>query len=350
MRTCGTGPPKPGNVIGVDTYTQHVADATDTPAVTLFTTIDPALYPYYPRQVALTLPGARELPAWGLPKLGADDWARVEPAYQAAWAALALQDVIAAAEGLMADADAHHAGKSIPDVAAASAPSDPLAHLPPGERPAPAWSSFIERVMSRLNETLYPGDTALLLGGGAGELALPLAERLGPIGRLIVMEPRRELQQCLVANLVARGLAHVEVHWAIPMPTLSTPAASVSLPGPACHELPHLYADDDHTPIDAANSRVLYPVPGWPVDALAPAPCRLLVVASPLPWQAALESAAETLRRCQPVLVLGPMPMAPAAACCRWLAERGYRATPTALSEPGWVAVEAWPNRGADEE
>ena len=40
--------------------------------------------------------------------------------------------------------------------------------------------------------------------------------------------------------------------------------------------------------------------------------------------------------------------MAPAAACCRWLAERGYRATPTALSEPGWIAVEAWPEEGAD--
>ncbi len=103
MRPCGAGDPRvqecsPADVdelaallercdalIGVDTYTQHLADALSVPAVTLFTSVPPDLYPYYPLNRSLMIPGAERLPAWGKAKVSAGAWKLIGRLYGEAW-------------------------------------------------------------------------------------------------------------------------------------------------------------------------------------------------------------------------------------------------------------------------
>lgn len=72
-------------LIGADTYTQHLADALDVPAVTFYTSVSPELYPYYPLVEPVMLPDAERLPAWGKMKTSPGAWKVIGHFYDEAW-------------------------------------------------------------------------------------------------------------------------------------------------------------------------------------------------------------------------------------------------------------------------
>lgn len=89
-------------LIGVDTFTSHLADAVATPAVTIYSSINPEWFPYYPLVHAMCLPEARQLPGWNKAKLLPQEWLTMASGYGVAWAALDCTAVMAALQGVMA--------------------------------------------------------------------------------------------------------------------------------------------------------------------------------------------------------------------------------------------------------
>lgn len=88
-------------LIGVDTYTQHLADALGVPSLTLYTSVSPGLYPYYPLSEALVLPNAQRLPGWGKPKLPPRLWRFVSDIYEKGWGELDYGSVMDTLQRMM---------------------------------------------------------------------------------------------------------------------------------------------------------------------------------------------------------------------------------------------------------
>jgi hypothetical protein len=310
-------------LIGVDTYTQHLADATSTPAVTLYTSVPPGLYPYYPLVEAVLLPGAQDLPAWGKMKIPPDEWARVSATYEVAWQALEPGAVLAGLQAAMA----RKAGR--PAEWAPRPPPGPAAPVPrtrtvgagesavelPWRQRSDAVAAVLDQTIAKVAaQVLCTGDTVVQLGAGAGQAALGLARRVGHHGRLVAFEPRRELHQQLCANLAAAGIHHADTHPVMPMGE-----------GWAVRDIHRLYAGDEHQPLQLANSTVPEPVVCWPLDALNLPACRLLVVCLPLPLLAVLQGARATLERLRPVALAGVFSRRSSAALESFFVGLGYR-------------------------
>ena len=293
-------------LIGVDTYTTHLADAASTPAVTLYSSISPEQYPYYPLDEALVLPNAEQLPAWGKGKVPPEVWAEIADNYEAVWQALDLDLVIAALRRVMAKkaaAPTLFAPRLLPSRSAAPAAACPLRVVPGDGCALEVPLRQGEDSMARLlNETVAkvaaqvvrPGDTVAILGAGAGESALGLARSVGRHGRLVAIEPRRALHQLLCANLARAGIWHAETHLVMPEGE-----------GLARRDINGLQMADEYQPLLMANCEQPEPVVCWPFDTLALNACRLLLLCSPLARLPILQGARGTLERLRPVVLIG---------------------------------------------
>jgi hypothetical protein len=293
-------------LIGVDTYTQHVADATATPAVTIYTSVLPERYPYYPLVESVLLPGAQSLPAWGREKVPSATWQAMEGAYLAAWARLDLDVVLQALQRAM---DRRKDGCVVPlgvseAVAGSGASSRQWSQggpkpVAPGRQLQDPLAMVLHRTVEDVGrQLLMRGETVIVLGAGAGESALALAGLVGRQGRLVICEPRRELFQLLCANIAGTGFAHVEAHCVMPEGQ-----------GLSVNQIFRLRIDDEFTPLSLSNCAEPEQVVCWPLDALNLPVCRMLVVLAPLPLLSVLKGAALTIGRLRPVVVAGVFDM-----------------------------------------
>lgn len=291
-------------LIGVDTYTAHLADATSTPAVTLYTSLLPDLYPYYPLEKSLVLPGAEQLPGWGKPKVSPTAWVAMASAYEAAWQAWDPESIIRCLERAM-----HHKAANSADCAPRLLPPRPPVPACPTRRVESGgqtldlplrqrqdqFARVLHGAIAELAErSVCAGDTVAMLAAGAGEAALGLARRVGRQGRLVAVEPRRALHQLLCANLARADLWQVETHLAMPEGE-----------GLACRQIDGLDLVAESSPLSLANSEQPEPVVCWPFDALELTACRLLVVSSPLARLEVLAGTKATLARLHPYVLIG---------------------------------------------
>lgn len=291
-------------LVGVDTYTAHLADATSTPAVTLYTSFLPELYPYYPLEESLVLANADQLPGWGRAKVRPTAWVAMTGAYEAAWQAWDPQLITAALGRALArktaDSEACEPRFLPPRPPVPVGPTrvvvgeGPAFVLPLRQRQDPL-ARVLHGAIAELGERVVcAGDTVALLGAGAGEAALALARRVGPQGRLVAIEPRRALHQLLCANLARADLWHIETHLAMPEGE-----------GLARRRIDGLDLAGEFSSLSLANSELPEPVICWPFDALELTACRLLVVSSPLARFEVLAGAKATLARLHPYVLVG---------------------------------------------
>lgn len=307
-------------LIGVDTYTIHLADGTATPAVTLEVSMPPDLCPYYPLADAVLLPGAEALPAWNRPKVPAERWAGMAEAYEAAWATLDFPDVIDRLRRCM-DKKTAAPGVFLPRLL-----SDGMAQDDVAEQEAPAWlrpgrcrqddraDALGQQIVRVAEQVLCAGDTVVYVAPGAGEPALALARCVGPHGRLVAIEPRRHLHQLLCANLVRGGIWHGEIHHALPEGD-----------GIGRREISGLQVQDEYHPLAMGNHAEPESVLCWPLDALALSECRFLVISSPLARVPVLQGARDTLARLRPVVLVGLVSMQEVQAFGACFANLDYR-------------------------
>lgn len=290
-------------VVTPDTFVQHLADATATPSCTLSTSVPASFYPYYPFNEVVLLPGAESLTAWGKTKVDEADWARMKQDYFAAWARLDSRSVMAALGRARAARAAVPAAMPVrmealclprPVALVRRSASGAGPQVPLRQR-ADALAAALQQQLTVLGASqLLSGDTVALLGAGSGELALALAARVAPVGRVVAFEPRRLIHQILCANLVQAGCDGVETHPVLPVGA-----------GFALHMLPRLMPQDEHVASAMGSQQVGEPVPGWPLDLLNLPQCRLIVIQTPVPLLAALKGALKTITRLRPVIVAG---------------------------------------------
>lgn len=311
-------------VIGVDTYTQHLADATDTPAVTLFASVEPDLYPYYPFGEAVLAPDARQLPGWGKMKVTPAAWEEMSGAYEAAWRSLDLSSVLDALRRAMCKKGSEQLlcpSRLLPPRSAVTPQRHRLLTVKavPVKVPLRQRDDDLAVVLSRTladiaGQVLCKGDTVALLGAGAGEVALELALAVGQHGRLVAFEPRRELHQLLCANLVDAGICHAETHAVMPDAGMF-----------AVRESNRLRIADEYAPLDLANSAEPESVVCWPLDVLSLNACQLLVACSPLPLLSVLRGARGTIARLSPVVLAGLLRLQESAALEEFFAAINYQ-------------------------
>lgn len=201
---------------------------------------------------------------------------------------------------------------------------------------------FAEGQVRLLSALLRPGDTAVDVGANIGAVAVPLARKLGPAGRLLAFEPMRLPFLCLCATAVLNGLAWIE------------PRQQAVGAAPGEVALPPL------DPLSPGNLGALSlvgatgpeRVPMVTLDSLhLPALALLKIDAEGMDW-AVLEGARETLARCRPALYLeAGQDAAARAAGIRALQAQGWRWWWhfAWFIEPGTLpagATDPMPNRG----
>lgn len=311
-------------LIGVNTYTAHLADACSTPAVTLESSLAPDLCPYYPLVESVLLPGAEQLPAWNRMKVPEQDWPAMADAYEAAWAALDFVEVLAALGRAMdrkaAAPDVYvprllapcAAPPRCPTRLAASAEGELL--LPLRQRESVLAKLLDDKIAEVAAQLLCAGDTVVQVAPGAGLAALGLARRVGPQGSLVAIEPRRQLHQLLCANLARADVWHAQTHWALPEGKEFRQ-----------QEIAGLCAADESLPLASDNGVAPESVLCWPLDALALPACRLLVLGSPLARMAVLQGACQTLTRLRPVVLIGVVAVEEARSFEAWFKGLTYR-------------------------
>lgn len=290
-------------VITPDTFVQHIADAVNTPCCTLSASIPAEHFRYYPYGRTLELPGARALPAWGKTKLDPQQWTAAQDAYAEAWAQLSPREVLnSLAEAMVARQRSHCQTRSVTPPASTPVGGERSeatdrhgeGRVAPGQLPDPNGRQLRDLLLALGQQILACGDTVVLLGAGAGELALPLAARVAPTGWLIAFESRRRINQLLCANLACSGLANVQTHCAVPV------GAGFNIV-----QQPVLAPEDDHLASDSGNQALSEPVPAWPLDAMGLNHCRLIVMQHPTPMLPAVAGAVGTLARLRPTLLAG---------------------------------------------
>ncbi len=319
-------------LIGVDSYTQHLADATATPAVTVYTSIEPGQYPYYPLIDALLLPQARDLPAWGQPKVSPEQWVNMADRYAAAWLTLEPQAVLLALQRTMARKATLPVAAHPPALGVAQRPAqtrqlrfgDMVMDVPQHQRDGPLAGALFATLDKLAEQVLLSGDTVAVLGASAGQAALPLAQRVGRHGRLVAFEPRPHLHQLLCANLARAGIYHAQTHAVMPEGD-----------GLAVRAVNVLFAPDEHAPLNLCNSALEEPVVCWPLDALALSTCRLLAVCAPMPLLSVLQGARQTLQRLHPVVLAGVLALSDTPALADYLRQLGYRVNTLVLDVEG---------------
>lgn len=292
-------------VITVDTFAIHQADISSTPCVTLFSSIAPTAYPYYPYNAGLGIPGYEALPAYQRPKVADEEWGKIKDAYHAAWARLNPAQVLALLREKMAQRQAHpHPHPNEParlTVGPAAAPAscvvlDGAVPRLKRQRLAPehAWAS--QRFAGLTEQLLKPGSVAVMACAPDAPLALTLAQRIAPHGELIVLEPRAPLARNVEAALHLAG-----------SPCTARVLEAVSLSGAAHANIHVLQPWSESRSSEWGNLPAVVTVPSQPVDALALEQCNALLLQSPMPYELFINGALETLKRCRPLLLVAPV-------------------------------------------
>lgn len=295
-------------VITVDTFALHQADISSTPCVTLFSSIAPTAYPYYPYNVGIGIPGYETLPAFQRPKVSDAEWEACKNVYHAAWARLEPQQVLALLREKMAQRQAHPpepqrltVGPPVPSASCVvldgSVPRLKRQRLAPEH----AWAS--QRFAMLTEQLLKPGSVAVMACAPDAPLALTLAQRIAPHGELIVLEPRAPLARNVEAALHLAG-----------SPCTARVLEAVSLGGAAQANINALEPWSESHSSEWGNLPAVVTVPSQPVDALALARCNALLVQSPMPCALFITGALQSLQRCRPLVLMTPVSRAEATA------------------------------------
>lgn len=311
-------------VITVDTFALHQADISSTPCVTLFSSIAPTAYPYYPYNAGIGIPGYEALPAYQRPKVADEEWQHIKDAYHAAWASLNPAQVLALLREKMVERQAQPpepqrltVGPPVPS--ANCVVLDGTLPRLKRQRLAPEHAYASERFAHLTQSWLKPGSVCVMACAPDAGLALTLAQRIAPHGELIVLEPRAPLARNVEAALHLAG-----------SPCTARVLEVVSLGGAAQANINALEPWSESHSSEWGNLPAVITVPSQPVDALALARCNALLVQSPMPYELFINGALETLKRCRPLVLVAPVSRKEAAA----LRELGQAAAYDFWAEP----------------
>src|SRR5262249_31596505 len=88
------------------------------------------------------------------------------------------------------------------------------------------YGEYSEAEVALFRRLVAPGQVVLDVGANVGAHTVPLAQCVGPAGRVLAFEPQRQAFDCLETNRTLNQLANVEAHHA----AVSNAAGTVLVP------------------------------------------------------------------------------------------------------------------------
>ncbi|MGE4079464.1 MAG: FkbM family methyltransferase [Reyranella sp.] len=154
------------------------------------------------------------------------------------------------------------------------------------------YGEFSEEENEIFRQIVKPGMTVVEAGANIGVHTLAIAQGVGPSGRVLAFEPQRSVFQILCANLALNGLEQVEPHWAA-MGNVDGVIAVPRLDSARQQNFGGLALDRQQTGDSVRLVRV---------DSLGLPACHLVKVDVEGMELDVLRGAADTIRRCVPLI------------------------------------------------
>jgi FkbM family methyltransferase len=154
-----------------------------------------------------------------------------------------------------------------------------------------------EQQIELFRQCVPPRSIVVEAGAAIGAQSVPLAKIVGPAGLIHAIEPQRVLFQTLCANVALNSLTNVVCHQAAAGESpgsIVTPAIDYNHPGS--------FSAIQVAASQPPGSREGEPAPVITIDSLKLPRCQLLHISQAGMELAALRGAAETIRRCRPIL------------------------------------------------
>lgn len=159
---------------------------------------------------------------------------------------------------------------------------------------------------------LSAGDVVVEAGANIGAHTVPIARKVGPQGKVYAFEPQRHLFAVLCTNICLNGLENVVPEW----------AAVGAEPGQTAIPMPSLASRANFGGIGLGTGE---PVRMVTIDSLNLTALRLLKADVEGFERHVIEGAAETIRRCKPVLFVENDRRALSPDLIRAIRAHGYR-------------------------
>lgn len=293
-------------LITIDSFAQHVADATATPSLLLSAVLPEEFYPYYPFQAFMLLPGAENLPAWKRVKTTDEEWAKIQDAYSGAWEkvkAVDLKESIATQIQKRAELlKTENVNFNFADIA----PRATFTRLETGsfekktikwkyENISEAWQRSSEQLINLGRVLLRPGCIVTHVCPGSGKVPVELAESIFPTGEYHIWEPRRLYAQTQAADFMLAGFELLHLRNALPINIQER-----KIP------LEEIDPFSETNPAQAGNAQHYNMVTIERVEDYLPPMCRLLIIQPPAPIEETLEAHHILIEQHQPFLFLAP--------------------------------------------
>lgn len=280
-------------VITPDTYLLHLADAVNTPCIALYSSVSPSRYPYYPRNIGLLIPGAEQLSAWDKSKVNEEEWSNISSEYESAWNLLDFEHIRRGVDNFF-----NHENdvknelldlnikKNINFVYNKNWYGKGFTSV--------ALTEHIEQLIDLFTlKYLTYGDSVVCMGSGFTESINNVANAIGHLGTLHIIEPRQHIHQLTCANLITKQFTNAKTYCVLPFDTSGNVLSIHSLD-----------VKNEYNTISSNNCAVSDNVITMKLDDLNIKQCRMLIITKPIDVVKAITGSINTITRTSPVILI----------------------------------------------
>lgn len=281
-------------IITPDTYTLHLADATNTPCVALYTSVSPRRYPYYPLTEGILLPCATELPAWNKSKVSDEEWSKISHEYDTAWNNLDLEKIKIALNDVLSRSSLYMQMPRQYNIR-----NNNLYKLENniwngiGLTHVDITENITKSIHIIAKQYLTYADNVVCMCIDDQASMIELSRMIGHLGKLIVYEPRRQISQLLSANAVANQLDNISCYTMLPYDSSGD-----------LLNIRFLDVRSEYNTISSNNCVVSDSVITTKLDDWKLKQCRMLIINKPINIVKSLIGSTETIKRLSPILLI----------------------------------------------
>lgn len=280
-------------VITPDTYLLHLADAVNTPCVALYSSVSPSRYPYYPRNIGLLIPGAEQLSAWDKSKVSEEEWSNISSEYESAWDSLYFDDIRRSIDRLFTLET--NVNNSLRDLNTRQCNNFVFNKNWFGRGfTSVALTEHIEQLINLFTlKYLTYGDSVVYMGSGFTESVNNIANVIGHLGTIHIIEPRQQIHQITCANLITNQFANAKTYCVLPFDTTGEVLTIQSLD-----------IKNEYNTISSNNCVVSENVITMKLDDLNINHCRMLIITKPIDVARAINGSINTITKLSPVILI----------------------------------------------